>query len=302
MIQSTYAISRLRVIATLVIVAFHCCCPYTKWYAVSHFPRLTETLAYVFDFLIYDRMLPTFFMLSGMLYFAKTDAVSSRLAVIWKKFDRLIIPYCMLVAFCVGLPSEVKTIGLGGIDGHGWFLLTLFILFFISIVLNGRLHLRTLFFLALVMYVVGVAGFVKGYYALMVCRYFVFFVGGGILNLFYERMKGSRLILASLTLMLVVLGLLGVRSLYSLVFNITVFLWVSNKPIKSGWIKNLDSCSFGIYLTHHVVLFGLFSLYPIRFMYETNPWIALESMFPVVLMSSWLIVWVLKRKLGFKWI
>lgn len=119
-------ISNIRIIATIVIVLYHCTCPYYTWQWEGYIGnyQISKYINIIFLHILSDTMLPTFFMLSGILYYGRTNFKNICLNEIWKKFDRLCIPLCIITSICVWL----KNLGLHeSIDGHLWFIKTLFL-------------------------------------------------------------------------------------------------------------------------------------------------------------------------------
>ena len=84
-------LGRLRAYSTLIIILYHCSCPYLTWHweYVENELFLKELLQTFFFRIIGDTMLPTFFLISGILFYGKKNKYSDRLKTLWGKFDRL---------------------------------------------------------------------------------------------------------------------------------------------------------------------------------------------------------------------
>lgn len=126
-------ITRLRVYSTLIIVLYHCSAPFLRWCWIDSMQsnELYVLLDVLFFRIISDTMLPTFFMLSGMLFYSQKEKYKNVKECFWKKFNRLIIPYCIMAVATTSL--HLSKIGIGNPEGHLWFVLVLFAYFTIAL-------------------------------------------------------------------------------------------------------------------------------------------------------------------------
>ena len=128
----------IRCILTIVVIAFHACCPYfTKTWALTS--SMTEGSIGIYTYIghaLYNGMLEMFVMLSGFLY-ANTLNKKITISFCKKKLLRLYIP-CLLWGCIYSIlflkDFCVKDI-ISGI-GHLWFLPMLIWLFFIEYIVN----------------------------------------------------------------------------------------------------------------------------------------------------------------------
>lgn len=120
-LEISNTIVNIRVIATIIIVLYHCTCPYYawQWKGYIHNYQISAITSTIFLKYLADTMLPTFFMLSGILFYGRHQQYSSPIQTFWKKFDRLCIPLVLITTICIWL----KSAGLHEISyGHLWFL------------------------------------------------------------------------------------------------------------------------------------------------------------------------------------
>lgn len=131
MLKISNTLTNIRIIATLVIVLYHCSCPYYAWNWNGYLEKypVGKYISIFFLHILSDTMLPTFFMISGILLYSRINSYMNIRQAIWRKFDRLCIPLAIITTICVWL----KTLGLhNDIDGHLWFIEVLFIYFLLS--------------------------------------------------------------------------------------------------------------------------------------------------------------------------
>ena len=76
-----------------------------------------------------DKMLPTFFIMSGMLYFSsRKHKVEKKVLLILNKFDRLLVPYALFMTLYFAVIEPLT--GPNSSPGHLWFLTILFSCFY----------------------------------------------------------------------------------------------------------------------------------------------------------------------------
>lgn len=71
---------RVGVLYTVIIVAFHCYYPYGNWYefSFSNQPFIINCYSFIFNRIFVNTMLPTFFMISGILFYKKKDQYANK--------------------------------------------------------------------------------------------------------------------------------------------------------------------------------------------------------------------------------
>lgn len=176
---------RIRVFSTITIIAFHCYCPYGNWHEIqfNSQPFIINCYNFVFNRIFVNTMLPVFFMISGILFYKKKNQYTSRTSLFWKKFDRLAIPYSIIFLLCYYL--NLPNIGIAQASGHLWFIRDLFLIFCFSIICL-RINEAYLLILGICMYITFI--FISKYniqpppFVLNIMKYYIFFIGGGILT------------------------------------------------------------------------------------------------------------------------
>ena len=174
----------LRILAILLVVFGHCTYsefaePANGRIALNDTPMLHETIytfAQTICGLIYSFHMPLFFALSGMCYALNEHSEYSLDKFIWKKFDRLIIPF-FLIGSLYMIPVKYiakfypdfflaeKAFFNFELYGHLWFLVVLFEIFIIFRILRQYFpnSNAVLLFVSLFCYFVDIPNF----YALM---------------------------------------------------------------------------------------------------------------------------------------
>lgn len=297
------SILRIRVFATLVIVAYHCACPYYMWQWAGYAGDINKAKTIVdFVFLrgLSNTMLPTFFMISGMLFYSYKEHYSDKLKTFWKKFDRLIVPYCLMytLIMCLRLPN----IGVSSASGHLWFVRDLFIMFAFSI-LFYKIKERWLLLIGVLTYSLYIIkakiGFETNEIVEHLLNYYIFFIGGGFVQRNYSLLRKKVMAISMIGMWLLTFAL-GIQTLYTFFFNFMLLALMNDSEVKSRILKSLNRSSFGIYLLHHVVIFALFYIPWMYNMYVHNAILAFSLMFVLSLSISWFIMFCLV-KIGFKY-
>lgn len=296
----------MRVIATLFIVFYHCCCPYTTWttwggYCVGN--PVNDILYWVTLDCVYDCMLPTFFMLSGMVYFGRKECYADRIQAIWKKVDRLLIPFTIMA--CVNL-----ALGIGNPTvGHLWFLKVLFVYYFISLLLY-KIKEKWLLLLSICLHLIYMASIKNGLLLQMPeevwrgLRYYLYFVIGHYANVYYNLLhrntKAKLVVILVAALTLIFNNKIYTQFIYSLAFNAFLICFINNEQCHSNLWRSLNINSFAIYLLHHPFILVLFATPFFQYLYSTSVVLSISLMFILSLGISWLISTGLHR-IGFRY-
>lgn len=294
-------VSNLRVIATLCIVVYHCFCPFNIWEWNSGTTLGTCSL-FFFEVMLGDKMLSTFFLLSGYLFYANFDKYRDVVKTFWNKFDRLVIPLIFVKFICPYF--HLKSIGtLGVAEVHVWFLYVLFA-FFVFGLLTYRINKMALVYFSVVLYLIWIVFDYKGVdlpcNGMAMMKFLLFFVGGYLLNKYMDFIRNDKKFKYFTTLSYVVSVLIGCEYLSLISFNVLLFSTVINVSCQNALWKSLDHCSFGIYIIHHILMFALFPLPFFQTLYLEWPLIATVVMFISLLTVSWSMTWMMKR-LGFRY-
>ena len=296
-------IVRIRVLATLVIVAFHCTCPFYAWqYGGGNFDM--ESVGHVYDRIFLhvfcNTMLPTFFMISGMLFYTYKKRYKDRRSTFWKKFDRLLIPYVMVFTLVSSL--DLPNIGVAEAVGHLWFVRELFIIFFFSLLMFRvkEIWLLLIGCIAYAFYILG--GKMNLSYPPVLehlLMFYIFFIGGHYVARYMHilRRRGVALLLCALWLIAVIFD---VQTAYTSLFNLMIVAIMPSSEITNKLVLSINRNSFGIYLIHHVIIFALFPISFVRGLYDAHFVIAPLAMFVTALSGAWMISEGLKR-VGFRY-
>lgn len=275
----------LRAIAILIVVLGHSIILYDpEWrvYEPINGCSLFQELKRVINLL----QMPLFFSISGYLFYF-TSAKYSLAKLVQKKIRRILIPYFFIaflwmdpIKLLLHVPGHdnyfelVKEQIVGNMNGHLWYLYTLFALFvvfafvrlFLVRVEKGILNRNVLnIFILLFLMLCNVFSGVFGRFA-NVASYAIFFYVGFLMNeysfLFVNNRK-SKFLITSIIVMVIftVLLLLGIlpyrvaRCFIACAFLVVIynidFGVVNNIPC----LKLISSSSFGIYLFHSPLIY-----------------------------------------------
>ncbi len=318
----------IRSVLTIVVVAFHACCPYFSitWPMV---PTMSEESSYIFTYIghtLYNGMLEMFVLLSGFLY---TNTLKSHITTaFWKKkFLRLYIP-CLLWG-CIYSLSFFNKFNIADIlngIGHLWFLPMLIWLFFLEIIVcklySVGLSEHFIFLLLLIIAILPHPTLPLGFNISL--YYLLFFHCGVYLNKNYEQFI-SKIYAMNIWHMLVfvsccMLAIIAITELDSaapgqpLTLKILLItrsniircigaiaalpLYWKIAAVASKWanqyesILSLAKCSFGIYILQEFALRFLF--YKTSFCVYFGDISPILSV-PIVLAISWFATTILTR-------
>lgn len=120
-------ISILRVSAMLMVVLFHCLCPYSIWDGTDFYIGFHVPVWDVVDGMLAQIHLPIFFLISGYLYGYKRNlgGYSDNVKFLKDKTQRVLVPYVIVGLFLCLLQDRDISQMLNGIS-HLWFLMTIF--------------------------------------------------------------------------------------------------------------------------------------------------------------------------------
>ena len=293
-------IKRLRAYSTIIIILFHCSCPYMAWcWADVENEILIKRLLYTFFFrIISDTMLPTFFLISGIIFYGRKCAYRDRKTALWKKFDRLIVPYC-LVAVAIEAMS-LERIGAANADGHLWFIFDLFLFFCISL-LFYKVNEIVLFLGGAFLHVlvVLISPQMNSVF-LSASKYLVFFLGGSLVVRYFAILRESTLLKFLIALIYVTVVIYDVKSILPFAFNLLLICLIPDGEVKSTVLNVIDKHSYSLYLIHHPLIFLIFMAPFSQRFYANNGVIAIMVLFGFVFISS-LLLSISFKKLGFKY-
>lgn len=125
-------ISIVRVMACIMVVFYHCICPYTPmWHAEEPLPMYTfiGRILHAID-------MPCFFLISGYLYglsYLQYNKYENSLLFVKSKTLRLFLPYLFWGVFlCLVMPDKYRFMRILTGISHLWFLLSLFCMFLLT--------------------------------------------------------------------------------------------------------------------------------------------------------------------------
>ena len=246
-------------------------------------------------------MLPTFFMISGMLFYAAKDKYKDRLATFWKKFDRLMVPYTPIFTLAAWL--NLPAIGSGSANGHLWFVRELFIIICFSLLMY-KVAEKWLMFLGILMYACFTMqsrlGFVTSEIPTNFLMFYIFFIGGHYAIKYFYLLRRRRVAL-TITLLWLVAVILDVQTAYKLLFNLMLLAIIPGTEVKNKVTRSINKNSFGIYLIHHLFLFAVYHIFFINSLYINHAVIAPIVLFCLSIVFAWIVSDGLKRA-GFKYI
>lgn len=285
-VEMSNAIKRLRVMATLVIVAYHCVCPYLNfnWGVICDITLLNRILQKIFIDVLCFTMLPTFFLLSGMLFYSRKNHYADRIKTFWKKFDRLMVPYALIFMLCSFV--MIPRIGVAECWGHLWFVKNLFIYFCIALLLfrANDIYVFVLSFICYLVYCMQshLGIFIDGETG-RIMQYAVFFFGGYFAARYFHWLRNHKYFRWGIIFAWLVALTIHQQTVFTLLFNVVLLSFVPTKAVTNKVMLYFDRQSFRIYLTHHVLMFVLFALPCFQWLYARYSVIAMLLMFIVLL-------------------
>lgn len=301
--EQSLVIRNTRVMATIVIVAYHCVCPYLvfDWQGYGgDLQTLNRVLRFIFREMLCTTMLPTFFMLSGMLFYSKKNCYADIKYVFWKKFDRLIIPFVLVFTFCSLI--KIPRIGIGISYGHLWFVCNLFLYFCVALLFY---KIREIYLL--LGSIVSFAFFAWRENLGLSCpivlgdfmQYAIYFWGGHYVAKNFGWMRTHTVFKWSVLLVWIFALFFHYQIIYKLLFNLVL---LSFMPLigENKTIAYLDKQSFRIYLIHHVLLFALFAFPYFKMLYADDAMMATTMMFCTLMVLTLCVCWILD-KVSFKY-
>lgn len=306
-----YDISLLRVVAMLLVVYYHCICPYHIWdggidsagVTIPLYAKLSEGLKTIH--------LPIFFLVAGYLFGYKRvgGGYADQRRFLMDKAKRVLVPYFTVGMLLIVLGQSFFEDLIAGNCGHLWFLMTIFECYavgkLIDFVLWGSSRVKItvlLISLACLLLRRNGAFVLGGIFPL----YFFYYLGGMLLGTVdIGRLRKWRTLfvavaLASLVTM-VLEAALSDRQLLSwpcrigIIFATFLAFRTSHVSDVPQWMKSLDACSMGIYIVHHIIILAVNRTDLLHPLLQTHYYIYPSVQFVLVLLFSWGVVWMLRR-------
>lgn len=266
-------ISILRVSAMLMVVFYHCLCPYSIWDGSDFYIGFHVPIWDVVDGMLLQIHLPIFFLISGYLYGYKRNlgGYSDNVKFVKDKTQRVLVPYAIVGLFLCLLQDRDISQMLNGIS-HLWFLMTIFECYVLGKLVDTVLWMQEgkvqivmgglVLFIVLIPYRIPVMQFLC---LSNIIKYFPFYMLGMLASKMnfgkYMKYKAKTLVL-----IIILLLFFALQQVYIKKTSITMLLGVSivsfifiyarclNIPKLPSWVTSLDKCSMGIYIVHHIVI------------------------------------------------
>ena len=309
----------VRITAMMFVVLYHCYCFYGVWkspsiYNVSNLP--TETVSWASAYttiakIVNNFTLPTFFFLSGLLYFKysnrKREDKNALIIFLKKKFIRLLLPYLVwrLLHYVLPfIPAEAY--------GHLWFLITLWWMFMIVEPMRffwDRINRDDIKIGVILLLIVMSSSLHLPHFHHFpvdtIFHYLPFFMCG---SLFAEKsfhLQRATIIIFFAGLILFCGTYFCVESwwIYKITIQLSVISVISSSliiaskfaPPNLDLLTRVDSCSMGIYIVHHIIIVALLCYHSIAVLMTRHYIIAPLCLFIIVFAISWTLVVALKR-------
>ncbi len=306
-----YDISLLRVVAMILVVYYHCICPYYIWGSGVDNAGVSVPLYMKLSLELNMIHLPIFFLVAGYLFGYKRirGGYADQRQFLVGKAQRVLVPYLTVGLLLIALHQGRLGGYIGGSIGHLWFLMAIFECYAVGKLIDFMLWERWRI-KATVLLAVGI-GWVLGYFCSSVLgsrfpHYFFFYLGGMLLaSVDMERLRRWRPLfvlvgVASLAVMVMEAILCNYRLLafpcsVALVFFAFLALRTSRISDVPGWVKSLDACSMGIYIVHHIVIQAANRTDLLHPLLQKHYYVYPTVQFVLVLLFSWGLVWALRR-------
>lgn len=307
-------ISILRVSAMLLVVFYHCLCPYSIWEGTDYFIGFHVQSWDVVDGMLAQIHLPIFFLISGFLFGYKRNmgGYSDNVKFVNNKVMRVLLPYVIVGLFICLLQDRDIGQMLDGIS-HLWFLLTIFECYIFGKVFSAVLRMkernRLMLMAMLMLFIILIPYRIPTIRFLCLSRlvtYFPYYMIGMLACKvdFEVLVKYKKEILWIGMLLVVMFAVQQVyfdRTLVTVFFGAAIviitftFARLLKIPKLPSWIVSLDNCSMGIYIVHHIVIqemngIELFHVFASEYYY-----IYPLLQFVVVTILSWQFVAICKR-------
>ena len=307
-------ISILRISAMLMVVFYHCLCPYSIWDGTDYFIGFHVPAWDVVDGMLAQIHLPIFFLISGFLFGYKRirGGYSDNIEFAKNKVMRVLLPYVIVGLFLCFLQDRDIGQMLDGIS-HLWFLLTIFECYVLgkalSVVIRMKKLHRQMMIVVLMLFIILVPYRLPEVRFLCLSRlvaYFPYYMTGMLIcNMDFGALAKYKNLLLLIGVLLVVL--FAVQQVYFNKRPITMFWGVAivaltftyarllNIPKLPSWVVSLDKCSMGIYIVHHIVIQEMNGVVLIHGYACEYYYLSHLLQFVAVTILSWLFVAICRR-------
>lgn len=300
-------ISVMRVFAMLLVVLYHCLCPYTSIWDGSPYGIGFHVMAWqVLDGMLMQIHLPIFFLISGYLYGFKRirGGYSDTKRFVRDKAMRVLLPYIIVGLFLCVLQHRELLQMLNGVS-HLWFLVVIFECYMLGKVAEPIVRMRRkeqkILFVAIVLFTIYVPYHIAGIRIIglsFLLKYFPFYVlgmmGATVEFTIVERYRKEICIFLCLSVIFLLLAqilfrhpvlsnLIGLAAVTSFFACMRV---LQMKPLPN-WVNSLDKCSMGIYIVHHILIQEMNGISYFREIATTHYYIYPIIQFLIITIVSW---------------
>lgn len=308
-------ISVMRCVAMILIIFYHCICPYGVWTNPDYSANMSYPIWTIAIDVLRNIHLPMFFIIAGYLFGHKRfmgGGYYNFMIFVKNKFMRVMLPYLIVGILIVVIQHEKLRNLLYGIS-HLWFLMTIFECYIcgklIDKVLWAAPKLKMLILLACFVWLILEDSLSVNIWGLTIrqfFQYFPYYLFGmilGTLNFFHDKKRRIiKLFIACLSFCVMVyiafsnsneslLKIVGFIFLTSLFFSIRECKNFRIPP----FIKNLDLCSMGIYIVHHILIQKMDSLDYFHSLMTCHYILYPIFQFFVIFILSWYLVYLFKK-------
>lgn len=306
-----FDISVLRVLAMILVVYYHCICPYYIWPAGIDSAGIIVPLYKELSLGLVVTHVPVFFLIAGYLFGYKRfrGGYTDQKEFLASKAERVLVPYLtvgvLLIVLRQGRPEGM----IAGSIGHLWFLVTIFECYAVGKLTDFLIweptKVKVLAFLTVV--VCALLAYISSFaLSALFLDKFMFYLGGMLLgSVDFDRLRRwHSLFVSAAVASVAVMALVAVfgwphviNRICSIVLVFASFLAFRTSRIDSvpRWVKSLDTCSMGIYIVHHIVIQSMNRTDLLHPLLVTHYYVYPSLQFVVVLLFSWGFVWTLRR-------
>lgn len=275
----------IKVIVTILVVIGHCSRMYTNQGVITPACE-SNVLIYITNF-IYSFHMPLFMCISGCVYGLcrfELNKYNNKKDFIANKIKRLLVPYLFIGFFYVApvmcllsltensyIEYVLNGIIFGQDSRHLWFLTTLFFIFVIMIFFDNKIYNnKNVLLICIIFIIINILSrFVRIVIISNTMQYLFYFFLGVIINKYFYKIFNNYLNITYIFLFLfiyilslfynvpaIILGTLGINFFFSVMLIINKYIIKIEK-----YNIFLKKYSFGIYLFHPMIIYGLFYVF-----------------------------------------
>ena len=307
-------ISILRVSAMLMVVFYHCLCPYSIWDGTDYFIGFHVYVWDVVDGMLAQIHLPIFFLISGFLFGYKRimGGYNDKVKFIKDKVLRVLVPYVFVGLFLCLLQDRNIGQMLNGVS-HLWFLVTIFECYILGYVVSPILNYternwQMLMAMLLLFIILMPYSFptVRLLCLSQIVAYFPYYLIGMLAcKMDFRKITKYRNQILLIGVLLVILFIMQQlylkRALATIAFGVAIvalmftYAKLQDIPKLPSWVISLDKYSMGIYIVHHILIQEMNGIELFHVYACANYYIYPLLQFVIVTFLSWQFVAICKR-------